>query len=254
MSTSILQPQQPANNTVADVNTTSATEATGTLTPTTTVSTTTNTAATRPAANRNYSQIVQVNELQRGNPLLSSIRNVRWTYSQTIIPDFEVGRTSCVLYLSVKYHRLHPEYITKRIDALGRSYTTRVLLVYVDTDDSKVPLRDINKAALVGEMTLLLAWSLDEAGRYVETLKAYENRQPDIIRERVEDSFMARLSNSLTSIRSVNKSDVLTLASNFKSVAGVARASVEELTMCPGIGELKAQRIFKAFNEPFLLS
>ncbi|KAJ2336668.1 ssDNA endonuclease and repair protein rad10 [Coemansia sp. RSA 2673] len=99
-------------------------------------------------------------------------------------------------------------------------------------------------------MTILLAWSLDEAGRYIETLKAFEHRQPDIIRERVEDTYMARLANSLTSIKSVNKTDVLTLSSNFGSFEGVAKATSDELSLCPGVGDLKAQRIFKAFHEP----
>ncbi|KAJ2781830.1 ssDNA endonuclease and repair protein rad10 [Coemansia javaensis] len=200
----------------------------------------------------NSSQLVLVNELQRGNPLLECIRNVRWSYSRDLVPDFEVGRASCVLYLSVRYYRLHPEYIAKRIDGLGRSYQVRVLLVLVDTDDSKIPLREINRIALQTEMTVLLAWSLDEAGRYIETLKAFENRTPDLIRERVEDSHMARLSNALTTVRSVNKTDVLTLATNFGSFATLSSASLEELTMCPGVGELKAQRIFKALNEPFV--
>ncbi|KAJ2501406.1 ssDNA endonuclease and repair protein rad10 [Coemansia sp. RSA 1972] len=256
MSTSILKPQQPVDNTPSEPTS----NGTNGAQPTTAIATGASpTPATRAPltptkqAPRAYTQMVQVNELQRGNPLLSSIRNVRWTYSNTIIPDFEVGRASCILYLSIKYHRLHPEYISQRIEALGRSYTTRVLLVYMDTDDSKVPLREINKVALLGDMTLLLAWSLDEAGRYIETLKAYEHKQPDIIRERVEDTYVGRLNSFLTSIRSVNKTDVLTLASNFKSVDKVAQATVEELAMCPGIGELKAQRIYKAFNDPFVL-
>ncbi|KAI9504309.1 restriction endonuclease type II-like protein [Coemansia spiralis] len=205
------------------------------------------------ASGRSHSnQTVQVNEIQRGNPLLASIRNVRWSYSKDIIPDYVVGRTSCVLYLSIKYHRLHPEYIAKRIESLGKDYRVRVLLVYVDTDDSKLPLREINRIALLGDMTTLLAWSLDEAGRYIETLKTFENRQPDIIKERVEDTYSAKLNNALTSVRSVNKTDVLTLASNFESFEGIAKAGVDELTMCPGIGDLKAQRLFKAFNEPFI--
>ncbi|KAJ1726266.1 ssDNA endonuclease and repair protein rad10 [Coemansia biformis] len=204
------------------------------------------------AAGRSISQLVLVNDLQRGNPLLACIRNVRWSHSRDILPDFEISRSSCVLYLSIRYHRLHPEYITKRIDGLGRSYRMRVLLVFVDTDDSKIPLREINRVALQSDMTLLLAWSLDEAGRYIETLKAFENRSPDPIRERVDDSHMARVSNSLTAVRSVNKTDVLTLASNFGSFATLSEAAVEELALCPGIGELKAQRIFKAFNDPFV--
>ncbi|KAJ2885092.1 ssDNA endonuclease and repair protein rad10 [Coemansia aciculifera] len=201
---------------------------------------------------RGSGQVVLVNELQRGNPVLECVRNVRWSYSKDIIPDYVVGRTSCVLYLSVKYHRLHPEYISKRIDGLGKQYRLRVLLIHVDTDDCKIPLREINRIAVVGEMTILLAWSLDEAGRYIETLKAFEHRQPDIIRERVEDTYMARLANSLTSIKSVNKTDVLTLSSNFGSFDDVARATSDELSLCPGVGDLKAQRIFKAFHEPFI--
>ncbi|KAJ2822864.1 ssDNA endonuclease and repair protein rad10 [Coemansia furcata] len=201
---------------------------------------------------RGSGQVVLVNELQRGNPVLECIRNVRWSYSKDIISDYVVGRTSCVLYLSVKYHRLHPEYISKRIDGLGKSYRLRVLLIHVDTDDCKIPLREINRIAVVGEMTILLAWSLDEAGRYIETLKAFEHRQPDIIRERVEDTYMARLTNSLTSIKSVNKTDVLTLSSNFGSFNSVSKATSDELGLCAGIGDLKAQRIFKAFHEPFI--
>ncbi|KAJ2129053.1 ssDNA endonuclease and repair protein rad10, partial [Coemansia sp. RSA 921] len=254
MSTSILKPQHPVDNTPSEPTSNGTNGAQPTTTTATAASPTPTRAPLTPTKQaRAYTQMVQVNELQRGNPLLSSIRNVRWTYSNTIIPDFEVGRSSCILYLSIKYHRLHPEYISQRIEALGRSYTTRVLLVYMDTDDSKVPLREINRVALLGDMTLLLAWSLDEAGRYVETLKAYEHKQPDIIRERVEDTYVGRLNSFLTSIRSVNKTDVLTLASNFKSMDKVACATVEELAMCPGIGELKAQRIYKAFNDSFVL-
>ncbi|KAJ2389972.1 ssDNA endonuclease and repair protein rad10 [Coemansia sp. RSA 2603] len=211
----------------------------------------TDTGASRSGPTYN-SQSVLVNVVQRGNPLLECIRNVRWSHSKDITPDFIVGSSSCVLFLSIKYHRLHPEYIGKRIDDLGKSFRVRVLLIHVDTDDSKIPLREINRTALLGNMTILLAWSLDEAGRYIESLKTFENRQPDIIRERVEDNYMAKLANSLTSVRSVNSTDVLTLASNFGSYKGISSATVDELTMCPGIGELKAQRLFKALNEPFI--
>ncbi|KAJ2512600.1 ssDNA endonuclease and repair protein rad10 [Coemansia sp. RSA 2049] len=206
-----------------------------------------------PTGARSYSsKVVQVNELQRGNPLLASIRNVRWSFAKDILPDYVVGRASCILYLSIKYHRLHPEYIAKRIEGLGRNYSLRVLLVYADTDDSKLPLREINRVALLGNMTVLLAWSLDEAGRYIEALKTYEHRPPDAIKERVEDTYMARLNNALTSVKSVNKTDVLTLASNFGSFERMAKAGADEMTLCPGIGDLKAQRLFKAMNEPFV--
>lgn len=36
------------------------------------------------------------------------------------------------LNLSLKYHRLHPEYIHQRIERLGHSYSLRILLMLCD--------------------------------------------------------------------------------------------------------------------------
>lgn len=54
-----------------------------------------------------------------------------------------------------------------------------------------------------------------EAGRYLEIYKTFERKPPDMIKERVENDHMSHLSAALTSVKGVNKTDVLTLASNF---------------------------------------
>jgi DNA excision repair protein ERCC-1 len=43
-----------------------------------------------------------------------------------------LGATTCALFLSLRYHRLHPEYIYNRIQKLGKEYNLRILLVMVD--------------------------------------------------------------------------------------------------------------------------
>jgi hypothetical protein len=48
-----------------------------------------------------------------------------------------------------------------------------------------------------------------------------------------------QLTHALTSIRHVNKTDVVTLGSSFGSLSQVMNASMEELARCPGIGEQK---------------
>ncbi len=50
---------------------------------------------------------------------------------------------------------------------------------------------------------------------------------------------LSQLTDLLTSVRGVNKTDAATLVANFGSVGGVVRASLEELQQCPGIGGLK---------------
>jgi hypothetical protein len=71
-----------------------------------------------------------VSPKQRGNPLLKSICNVPWEYDD-IVPDYQMGKTSCALFLSLRYHNLNPDYIHQRLKLLGKTYELRVLLVQV---------------------------------------------------------------------------------------------------------------------------
>lgn len=78
------------------------------------------------------SHAILVNPKQRGNPLLKSITNAVWEF-EDIVPDYIVGRTACILFLSLKYHNLNPDYIHARLKSLGKMFELRVLLVQVDT-------------------------------------------------------------------------------------------------------------------------
>lgn len=58
----------------------------------------------------------------------------------------------------------------------------------------------------------------------------------------------AAVSEVLTSVRAINKTDVLTLLSHFGSVAGIMLATPEALAMCPGFGEKKVRRLWDALH------
>jgi DNA excision repair protein ERCC-1 len=53
-------------------------------------------------------QQLLVNEVQRGNPLLVHIKNVKWTFTKDIIPDYSISN-ACALFVSLKYHFRHPK-------------------------------------------------------------------------------------------------------------------------------------------------
>lgn len=74
---------------------------------------------------------VLVSNKQRGNPLLKSIGEVPYEF-EDIVPDYQVGETTCVLFLSLKYHNLNPDYIHGRLKKLGHMFELRILLVEVD--------------------------------------------------------------------------------------------------------------------------
>lgn len=56
----------------------------------------------------NINNALLVNEVQKGNPVLNHIKNVKWIFSNDIIPDYVMG-TTCALFISVKYHFRHPK-------------------------------------------------------------------------------------------------------------------------------------------------
>ncbi|RWR80800.1 DNA excision repair protein ERCC-1 isoform X1 [Cinnamomum micranthum f. kanehirae] len=193
---------------------------------------------------------ILVSHRQKGNPLLKHIRNVRWMFAD-VLCDYLLGQGSCALYLSLRYHLLHPDYLYFRIRELQKNFKLRVVLCHVDVEDVVKPLLEVTRTALLHDCTLLCGWSLEECGRYLETIKVYENKPADSIQERMDTDYLSRLTHALTAVRHVNKTDVVTLGSTFGSLSHIMDASMEDLARCPGIGERKVKRLYDTFHEPF---
>uniref|UniRef100_A0A8B9QBY8 DNA excision repair protein ERCC-1 n=1 Tax=Apteryx owenii TaxID=8824 RepID=A0A8B9QBY8_APTOW len=197
------------------------------------------------------SSSIIVSPRQRGNPVLKFVRNVPWEFGD-IVPDYVLGQSTCALFLSLRYHNLNPNYIHERLRRLGKTYALQLLLLQVDVKDPHRALKELAKMCILADCTLILAWSPEEAGRYLETYKAYEQKPADLLKERVEQDFLSRMTDCLTSVKSVNKTDTTSLLTTFGSLAAVVGASREDLSLCPGIGPQKAKRLFDVLHEPFL--
>ncbi|XP_061453230.1 DNA excision repair protein ERCC-1 isoform X2 [Rhineura floridana] len=181
--------------------------------------------APKPGAKHNS---IIVSPRQRGNPILKFVRNVPWEFGE-IVPDYVLGQSTCALFLSLRYHNLNPNYIHERLRSLGKMYMLRVLLLQVDVKDPHQALKELAKICILADCTLILAWSPEEAGRYLETYKAYEQKPADLLKEKVDQDYLSRVTDCLTSVKSVNKTDTLSLLSTFG-----------------------AKRLFDVLHEPFL--
>ncbi|THH04406.1 hypothetical protein EW145_g5540 [Phellinidium pouzarii] len=193
---------------------------------------------------------MQSSSIPRLNPILECIRNVSKEFGD-IVPDFQLGRTTGALFLSLKYHRLHPEYIHQRIQKLGITYNLRILLLMCDVSEHQDPIRELTKICLINNITVMVCWSNEEAGMYLTTYKMFEHKSPDLIKERVDKEYGAMLRSALTSINKVNKMDVETLRTSFGSFNKIAHASPDQLRSLPGFGQVKVRRVVDAFEKPF---
>ncbi|XP_070620516.1 DNA excision repair protein ERCC-1 isoform X2 [Erythrolamprus reginae] len=182
---------------------------------------------TAPKVGAKHNAII-VSPRQRGNPILKFVHNVPWEFGE-VIPDYVLGQSTCALFLSLRYHNLNPNYIHERLRNLGKTYQLQVLLLQVDVKDPHQAIKELAKICILADCTLILAWSPEEAGRYLETYKAYEQKPADLLKEKVEQDYLSRVSDCLTSVKSVNKTDTLSLLSTFG-----------------------AKRLFDILHQPFL--
>ncbi|MCJ1273524.1 ssDNA endonuclease and repair protein rad10 [Puttea exsequens] len=200
--------------------------------------------------NRAAPSSIIVSTRQKGNPSLSYIKSLPWEWGD-IPADYVLGATTCALFLSLKYHRLHPEYVYSRIRALGHKYNLRILLTMVDIQNHEESLKELSKTSLVNNLTLILCWSAQEAGRYLELYKSYEHASPTSIRAHQATSYSEKLVEFITVPRSINKTDALSLVSSFGSVRAAVNARPEEIGEITGWGEKKVQRWCGTVQEPF---
>lgn len=252
------------------------------------------------------SSSIAVSPRQRGNPVLSHIKSVPWSFSDIAAdylvmastsvdpshtsPPFPASATTTnVLFLSLKYHRLHPEYIHMRIGKLGTTSTDpnksssvpspailRVLLVMIDIEQPDDTLREIYKIAFARDMSVVLAWNFEDAARYLMNFKLMQSQSLDpslnsfnaltgtsIVTKNNEDkpsgadlaamNYEAHLIDVVTKIRGVNKTDAISLISQYGSLSNALINGPKDLESIGGWGSTKVERFKEAVTEPFIL-
>ncbi|KIW82357.1 hypothetical protein Z517_05384 [Fonsecaea pedrosoi CBS 271.37] len=193
---------------------------------------------------------ILVSTRQKGNPILKHVTQLPWEYSD--IPcDYVLGATTCALFLSLKYHRLHPEYIYSRIRQLGKLYNLRILLTMVDITNHEEALKELSKTSMINNLTLILCWSSQEAGRYLELFKSFEHASSASIRAHQAETYQESLTEFVTTPRNINKTDAASLIMNFGSLRAAVNAEPEELALVPGWGEKKVKAWYTTVREPF---
>ncbi|OTB13251.1 hypothetical protein K445DRAFT_76499 [Daldinia sp. EC12] len=199
---------------------------------------------------RSSGSSILVSPRQKGNPVLASLRSVAWEYSD-IPADYGLGLTTCALFLSLKYHRLHPEYIYTRIRNLQGKYNLRILLTMVDIPNHEDSLRELSKTSLINNVTIILCWSAAEAARYLELYKSYEHANFSAIKGQQATSYAEKLVEFVTVPRGINKADAITLVSAFGSLKNAVNADPEQVAVINGWGEKKVKRWCSVVEEPF---
>lgn len=182
--------------------------------------------------------------------MLSHLRAQPWEWRDTPA-DYVLGQTTCALFLSLKYHRLHPEYVYNRIRGLGGKYALRVLLTLVDIPNHEESVKELSKTGLVNNVTVVLCWSAAEGARYLELYKGFEHASAAGIMGVQAKGYAEQFVEFVTVPRGVNRTDAVGIVGAFGSVRAAVNARPEEVAVLSGWGEKKVKRWTEVVREPF---
>ncbi|KAH9419560.1 hypothetical protein DERP_009617 [Dermatophagoides pteronyssinus] len=212
---------------------------------------------------------ILVNSNQRENKLLKELRYVRPIFTDSISPaHFLLYDNCCALFLSLVYHIANPNYIYDRVKELRNSYQLSLLILQIDHSIYENPLKELTIMAIRANFTLLVAWSPEEAAKHIENYRINADKSPSMIMGRAFDddenasSSMEKkklnanqshgVIDALTSVKHINRTNAITLLSTFDTVENLTVATIDELTLCPGISITKAKQLHSIFNRPFI--
>ncbi len=121
----------------------------------------------------------------------------------------------------------------------------------VDIENHEDALKELSKTSMINNLTLILCWSSQEAGRYLELFKSYEHASSASIRAHRAETYQESLTEFVTTPRAINKTDAASLIMNFGSLRAAVNAEPEELAVIPGFGEKKVKDWYTTLREPF---
>lgn len=157
---------------------------------------------TKPSSTGRNWNCIQVAPGQSQNPVLESFTTVPWEVNDIAV-DFQTSCDVGVLYLSLKYYNYRPKYIEERVKEIPfGNFRVIILLVLVDQNNADIACRNLSVISAKINVTLVLAFSLTEAAKYIETLKIYAKKGPESLKPKFEES--QRVTKVLSVSKNVN--------------------------------------------------
>ena len=196
-----------------------------------------------------FGNTLLVNCNQSGNKLLKHLR-IPYQMTDSISPaHYLMFDSCCAIFLSLKYHVIYPDYIYEKLNELRNAYQLKVLLLLVDHIEFQSSLKELTKLSIRTNCTLVLSWSYEEAANHIENYRNFADKSADIIMGKQTNNSEANqtayqcIIEALTSVKSINKTDAVSLISTFDSFENIVKSDDDQLIVCPGMAALKVSPI-----------
>ncbi|GFE55223.1 DNA repair protein [Babesia ovis] len=196
-------------------------------------------------------QCILVSPRQRGNPLIRHLKKVTWVEGD-IQYDYKVTEGIQVLFLSLKYHRMHRGYIVARLKHL-RSHRVKnpFVICQVDIEEPQEIIAELTVITFTLGYRILLSWSARESAAVLEILKLDGNKGLEFLHRKEEKTHMETVQDIIACVRHVNSTDAAKISKRSDTVKQLIHENPSKFEGIPGLGKRKVQSLISAFNDSF---
>lgn len=190
--------------------------------------------------------MLQISVKQKGNNVIDFLKEIPWTFNETITTDYEINTSISIIFISIRFHLCKPEYIYKKIKS-QRKYKVQVLLVLVDVKNYEKCTEELFYVADKYGFTMVLAFSNEEAGKYIKSFALPKSinmirKKPSSEREQIVEF--------ITAFPKFNKTDAVQLMNSSSSVFDLVK-NIDDMKHVFGLGDKKINFFKFYLDKPF---
>ncbi|KAH0790492.1 DNA excision repair protein ERCC-1 [Histomonas meleagridis] len=192
---------------------------------------------------------ITISNRQKGNQLIKILAPAQTVWSDSSTCDYSIGYKIGILFLSLKFHREHPNYLSERIANFKGGYATRILLLVVDGKNPDRVISKLTAQSIANNLNLVLAFNLEEAGRWILTIYNTQESQVDELKATNETTYDIAI-NALNAI-GVSRKDAASMIDSYGTVSDCLLQSRDSLTKTNILSDFKMEQFLAVLDEPF---
>jgi DNA excision repair protein ERCC-1 len=186
---------------------------------------------------------------QQGNPMIPTLQsNSEVTFIDSSVADFMIGKDLAVLFLTLKYHRQHPDYLTERLRGFRGSFPVRLLLFLVNDENPDRVISRLTSIGFANNLNLILAFTYEEAARWLLTLYNTQDSGVDDLRA-MNESHIETATDAFHAI-GLSRREAEGLLNGFPTVGEALLAPRETLGKVPALNEKKIDSLMAVISGP----
>jgi DNA excision repair protein ERCC-1 len=190
---------------------------------------------------------LSVSHRQQGNPMIPALESgAEVTFVDSSVADFMIGKDLAVLFLTLKYHRQHPDYLTERLRGFRGSFPVRILLFLVNDDNPDRIISRLTSVTFANNMNFIPAFTYEEAARWLLTLYNTQESGVDDLKA-MNESQVETATDALHAL-GLSRREAEALLMGFPTVADVIMAPKEAIAKGSTLNEKKIDSLYAMFN------